>query len=62
MSTETLGGWARILGSLALFAIATFVAAGGLVALFPSHGTAILVGWILALFVGTRLLRSRAGV
>jgi len=49
----------KFVAVIAVYGIGTFVAAGGLAALLPEHVTAILVGWILAAFIGGQLIRRR---
>lgn len=44
---------------LAAFALGTFVLAGGLTRLLPGQSTAILVGWILAAWLGGTAIKRR---
>lgn len=45
--------------ALAVFALGTFVIAGGLTQLAPDWSVAILVGWVLAAWIGGVVLRRR---
>ena len=61
--TDVARGWVRYAGratAFVVYGLLTFAVAGGLAALFPEHVTAILVGWILSLFVVARLIKERA--
>jgi hypothetical protein len=49
----------KFVGTIAVYGLGTFLAAGALTALFPDHGSAILVGWLIAAVVGAQLLRRR---
>jgi hypothetical protein len=44
---------------LAVYALTTFVLAGGLTRLVPEHATAVLVGWVVAAWLGGVVLRRR---
>lgn len=44
---------------MAAVALASFVAAALLAAAIPQHSLAILSGWIVSLFIWSRIFRSR---